>query len=119
MDLPEMRMLLFNHYRENKQVPNELVISMQRQMLETFGWEQEHGCKMLSKMAEVYPNDQELAQKFQYWQAKAQDVLMHCMKYAGAPVSLPLMQMLEQTLSEGEEMKELTKKAEEEIETMS
>lgn len=120
MDLPEMRVLLYNHYKENKTMPNQVVIDMQREMLETLGWEKEHGCRQLSKIGETFPKDQDLHQRMMHWQQKAQEVTMHCMKYAGADLKqMSLMSMLEHSMKEDDEMKELTKRAEEEVEAMT
>jgi len=120
MDLPEMRVLLYNHYKENKTMPNQLVIDMQREMLETLGWEKEHGCRQLSKIGETFPKDQDLHQRMMSWQQKASEVVMHCMKYAGADMkNMSLMQALENSLNEDQEMSEMTKQAEEEVKAMT
>lgn len=120
MDLPETRQALFNFLKENKQAPNQMIIDIQKDLLEAFGWEREHGCRMLSKASEHFPTDKELMQRFMMWKNKAEMTCMAVMKAAGAaPGHAQLQQMMHQQLSASPEMERLAEKAKKEIETMT
>eukprot|EP00440_Ansanella_granifera_P043672 gb/GFBE01047330.1/.p1 GENE.gb/GFBE01047330.1/~~gb/GFBE01047330.1/.p1 ORF type:complete len:341 (+),score=98.97 gb/GFBE01047330.1/:1-1023(+) len=71
MDLPETNEALRKHLAEHNKIPNELIIGMQRDMLEDLGFQQDHGCRMLSNVMQDFPNDKELLGKFSAWQQKA------------------------------------------------
>eukprot|EP00421_Protoceratium_reticulatum_P061805 CAMPEP_0168495060 /NCGR_PEP_ID=MMETSP0228-20121227/71545_1 /TAXON_ID=133427 /ORGANISM="Protoceratium reticulatum, Strain CCCM 535 (=CCMP 1889)" /LENGTH=295 /DNA_ID=CAMNT_0008511873 /DNA_START=36 /DNA_END=920 /DNA_ORIENTATION=+ len=80
MDLPETYERLTNCMMEKKQVPNQEIIQMQREMLEVLGFEQDHGCTVLSRVLQDYPDDKELRHRFQVWQQKAQQTCMLVVK---------------------------------------
>lgn len=80
MDLPETRAQLQEHMQKKKEIPNQLIIDIQRDMLEVFGFERDHGCAMLSRIPIDFPKDQELHQKFELWRRKAQGTCMSVVK---------------------------------------
>jgi len=100
MNLPEFEKKLTQHIVDHKSPPNEIIVKMQRDMLEVFGFEREFGCRQLSDIGKNFKNDQELHQHFQRWQQTAQStcmklVKMHMMQAGDAPVDMfgdnPLM----------------------------
>uniref|UniRef100_A0A7S1RNK7 Uncharacterized protein n=1 Tax=Alexandrium catenella TaxID=2925 RepID=A0A7S1RNK7_ALECA len=115
MDLPETRQRFLQHLESTQQVPNQLIIDLQRDMLEVFGFEREHGCAMLSNIGTDFPKDQELHQRFEMWRKKAHSVCMqvvrqHQMKGGSMP---------EQPFAPSPEQAELMAKAREAVEAMS
>jgi len=80
MDLPETKVMLATHLRETTEVPNKIIIQLQREMLETLGVEKEHGCTMLSKIGRDFPKDRELHGRFEGWRMKAQSTCMSVVK---------------------------------------
>lgn len=76
MDLPENQEKLHEHMRTTKQVPNQLIIDIQRDMLEVLGWQRDHGCAMLSRIVQDFPDDIPLFQRFEAWRVKAQTLCM-------------------------------------------
>jgi len=80
MDLPETREKLAKHLQETTEVPNKLIIQMQRDMLETLGVEKEHGCQMLSRIGKDFPDDKMLHARFEGWRMKAQSTCMGVVK---------------------------------------
>lgn len=80
MDLPETKEALLKHLTTECKVPNELIIDMQTQLLEDLGYEKEHGCAMLSRVPQDFPNDAEVHQKMQMWKMKASQTCMAAVK---------------------------------------
>jgi len=80
MDLPETREVLAKHLQETTEVPNKLVVEIQRDMLEVMGIEKEHGCKMLSRIGSDFPDDKVLHGRFNGWRMKAQSACMEVVK---------------------------------------
>merc|ERR1719424_652546 len=80
MNLPEFHEKLIRHIKEHRTPPNEIVVNMQRSMLEIFGFEKEHGCRQLSAIGQNFPKDQELHRGFQVWQQTAQQTCMMLLK---------------------------------------
>merc|ERR1711972_501 len=80
MDLPETFQLLYNHIETEKKVPNQLIINIQRDMLEVLGFEADHGCNMLSRIGKDFPKDQDLHRQFEGWRMKAQGTCMEVVK---------------------------------------
>lgn len=80
MDLPETQERLYRHLADTKQMPNQLIITIQRDMLEVLGVEKEHGCNCLSRIAQDFPQDHELHQRFEGWRHKAQQACMTVVK---------------------------------------
>merc|ERR1712107_600555 len=60
MDLPETRQALLAVANKTKQMPNTEIIQLQRGLLEVLGFEKDHGCKMLARISQDFPNDTEL-----------------------------------------------------------
>jgi len=80
MDLPETREKLVQTLESTQQVPNQVIIDLQRELLEVFGFEREHGCAMLSNIGSDFPQDQELHQRFAMWRNKAHMTCMQAVK---------------------------------------
>lgn len=72
MGLPEFQKGLRDYLDRTKMVPNELVQDAQRELLETIGFQRDHGCKCLSKVQEDFPDDREVLLAFQQWQKMAE-----------------------------------------------
>lgn len=115
MDFPEVREVMIKHAQATKELPNKVIIKIQRQLLEVFGFEQNHGCAMLSKIAQDFPDDMELHKRFQMWQGKAKQTCMQVMQSAGIQVVMPPTN----PFGNDPEMKELHEKAMQEVSTMS
>merc|ERR1719382_761711 len=47
--------------------PQKYTVDMQRSMLETLGFDADHGCTMLSRIEEDFPKDEELQFRKQQW----------------------------------------------------
>lgn len=78
MDLPETHERLIKHMQKTKRLPNEIIINIQRDLLEVLGYERDHGCAMLSRISQDYPNDKELHTRFGGWQSKAETTCRDC-----------------------------------------
>jgi len=90
MDVPETNEVLLAHLVEKKSVPNQLIIDMQRDLLEDFGWEADHACRNLGRIEEDYGEDEEIMKKFQFWQQKAQQACMRAVRqYQASGGELP------------------------------
>merc|ERR1712039_789661 len=85
-------------------------------MLELFGFEKEHGCRMLSNITKDYPGDNELFAHFQRWSGIAKQTCMSLMKQHMMSAQ---GSCLNKAFEENPQMQELRSKAEEEIEKMS
>lgn len=91
MGLPEFQEKLTQHIVDHKSPPNELIVKMQKDMLEVLGFEREYGCRQLSDIGKNFKDDKELHMHFQRWQQVAQStcvklVQMHLMQSGDAPV---------------------------------
>ncbi|CAE7397849.1 unnamed protein product [Symbiodinium natans] len=120
MDLPDTHKELLTYLAVQKKVPNELIISMQRELLEDMGFEQEHGCAVLSRIGQDFPNDAEMAQKLQMWKSKAEQSCMRAVRaHQEAGGELPEMQtmVIDKELSAA--MEKVIPKAKEQIGAMS
>jgi len=115
MDLPETHERLQAHLQTTGQMPSQIIVGIQRDLLEVLGFEREHGCAMLSRIGQDFPNDKELHMRFAGWRQKAQSTCMHVAKkhQAGGGV------VPETPSGDKAEMKELQEKAKAEIDTMS
>merc|ERR1712194_498798 len=71
---------LVRHIQETRAVPNKIIVDMQRDMLEMFGFEREHGCRQLSAISTNFPDDKELHRGSQLWQHTAQQTCMTLVK---------------------------------------
>jgi len=80
MDMESTHKILAKHLEETKQMPNQLIIDMQRELLEVLGVEKEHGCACLSRYQQDFPDDQELHQRFNMWHHKARNTCMMVVK---------------------------------------
>lgn len=65
MQMPETKKKLKTHFEQTRQPPNELVIGIQRLMLETLGFDPDYAVSELDKTMDRYPNDQLIAMKMQ------------------------------------------------------
>lgn len=80
LDLPETIQELMAHLVRTGQVPNNIIIQMQRSMLENLGFEADHGCDQLGRIPQVYSEDKELLGRMQAWMHKAQTTCMRVVK---------------------------------------
>jgi len=80
MDLPETTEMLAKYLQETSEVPNKIIIQLQRDMLEVLGVEKEHGCTMLSRIGKDFPDDKQLHGRFEGWRMKAQATCMGIVK---------------------------------------
>merc|ERR1719277_1611228 len=78
MDLPETHERLVKHMQKTKQLPNQIIINMQRDLLEVIGFERDHGCAMLSRIGQDFPDDKELHMRFNGWRKKAEATCRRC-----------------------------------------
>lgn len=78
MDLPETHERLVKHMQKTKQLPNQVIINIQRDLLEVLGFERDHGCAMLSRIGQDFPDDKEMHMRFQGWQKKAEATCRKC-----------------------------------------
>lgn len=116
MDLPEFREALMLHLKEGKGMPNQLIIEAQRDLLEVMGWERDHGCAELSKVARENAEDKEIMQSFGMWQHKAQHTMTMVVKqYQATGGDLPMGPHMEMP----EELKKLHEEAVAALESMS
>lgn len=65
--LDETRQMLAGVAKRTKKLPNEAMIALQRSMLETLGYEADHGCNCLNRIQVEHPNDPELQQGMRVW----------------------------------------------------
>ena len=72
MALDDTRARLAAEFARTKRPPNELIITIQKDMLETLGFEREWACSMLNRLSIDFPNDQELGRAMQVWAMTAQ-----------------------------------------------
>jgi len=106
MDLPETEQRLSEHFQAKKEVPNQLIIDIQREMLEILGFKADHGCQLLSQIPETFQGDKELLSRFSMWQRKAHMTCMQVVhKAAGTQlkeslVSNPDMAVAKQQIDE-------------------
>merc|ERR1712187_309145 len=98
-----------------KSPPNTIIVEMQRSMLELFGFEKEHGCRMLSNITKDFPGDQELFAHFQRWSGIAKQTCMSLMKQH----MMSQGPCLNKAFEDNPQMQELRSKAEQQIELMS
>jgi len=120
MDLPETHKRLVEHMMTTNQVPNTVIVEMQRDMLEVIGWEREHGCAMLGKVGQDYPTDQELHRRMQGWQQKASQACMAAVKaYQASGGELPGSGAMPGGIPHNPELLRLMQMARESIEKMT
>ena len=72
MQLQATKDRLAAYFKEHGKMPNELIITIQKDMLETLGFEREWACSMLNRLSIDFPNDQELGRAMQVWAMTAQ-----------------------------------------------
>lgn len=82
MGLPEFQEKLMRHIEETGKPPNELIVNMQRDWLEVFGFEKDFGCRQLSTVqtSASFKKDEELQKHFQRWMQVAQGTCMQLLK---------------------------------------
>lgn len=121
MDLPETHKELLTYIAEQKKIPNELIISIQRELLEDLGFEQEHGCAVLSRIGQDYPNDVEVTQKMKIWKSKAEQSCLRAVKAhqdaGGEAPEMPTTPVVDKDLALA--MEKVIPKAKEEVSKMS
>merc|ERR1719235_2235984 len=90
VQLPEFQKKLVESIIEHKgpDAAGQLMIKMQRDMLEVFGIEREHGCRELSAIPKNFPKDQDLHKRFSHWQRMAQGTMQQCIQAAGGGGSM-------------------------------
>lgn len=115
LELPETQQMLADYVRDNKKVPNFLIIEMQKDQLEILGFERDHGCQQLSKVMQEFPDDKEMHQALMMWKHKAEQT---CMMIVQAVTGSSPEKHLQQMLS-GPEMSPVVEKAKKEIEKMT
>mmetsp|Transcript_22778 Transcript_22778/g.53158 ORF Transcript_22778/g.53158 Transcript_22778/m.53158 type:complete len:352 (+) Transcript_22778:61-1116(+) len=90
MQTEEMHLKLMKHLQKTGQMPNQLIIDAQRDLLEVLGFEKNHGCQCLSKLGVDFPDDKELAARYQQWHSRAQGACMRAVKeHQGSGGQLP------------------------------
>merc|ERR1712039_730001 len=120
MDLPETRQVLLAHTQQTKQMPNSVIITLQRHLLEVVGFEKEHGCRCLSNIQKDFPDDQEIHGRFSFWRRKAEMTCMQTMQAAGIQVvNMPQMPSNPFGDESSPEVQALREKAKKEIDAMS
>mmetsp|Transcript_109683 Transcript_109683/g.305130 ORF Transcript_109683/g.305130 Transcript_109683/m.305130 type:complete len:334 (+) Transcript_109683:56-1057(+) len=74
LDLPETceRLLKFFSETAEREKRGDAIAQMQREQLEILGFEKKHGCAMLEKIPQDFPDDKELQARLQAWYSKAQ-----------------------------------------------
>lgn len=107
MGLPETLETLGAYYVATKKMPNELIIGMQKEMLETLGFEREYGCACLSNLGQDYPNDPALGQGMQAWAASAQNACRLAVARADPALQPDSQQMQEMASTQQEAMMQL------------
>mmetsp|Transcript_119712 Transcript_119712/g.187773 ORF Transcript_119712/g.187773 Transcript_119712/m.187773 type:complete len:487 (+) Transcript_119712:60-1520(+) len=78
--VPEFDKRLRTHVQETKTAPNQIMIDMQKGMLEVVGIEKEFGCNQLSHIPKDFPQDKEIQHRFMHWQQVAQRTVMSVMQ---------------------------------------
>ena len=111
MQLPSTRELLADQFKRTKQPPNELIIKLQKDMLETLGFEREWACGKLNRIGQDFGEDRELVQGMQAWAAMAQQACRRA-QADGDPSLRPDSKEMRQIV-------ELQAKARQELATMS
>lgn len=111
MDLPETLEMLKKHLETTKQVPNKVIIELQRDQLEILGFERDHGCAMLSRIPQDFPNDAELMRRFEVWQRKAHATCTRAMRESEG--------FTPPEMAQNPEMARLMERAREEIQAMT
>lgn len=78
MDLPETGEFLLDYFSKTKDREGRgaAIANLQRDQLEVLGYEREHGCRMLSRIKEDFPEDKELFGRMQGWAQKAQTTMV-------------------------------------------
>merc|ERR1740129_2169248 len=110
-------MAMQSYAMQNQQPPGPVVIELQRDMLETFGIEREHGCMMLSNIPTDFPEDREIHKRLMMWKNKAEQMCMLIWKKVGSELA-PMHEVIQKQLN-SPEVKEEADKARERIKTMS
>ncbi|KAJ1454042.1 hypothetical protein M885DRAFT_618536 [Pelagophyceae sp. CCMP2097] len=72
LQLPEIRDKLGASFRKTKQMPNQVIIDLQRDMLEVLGWQRDWACDCLNRISSDFPNDAALGRAMQMWAMTAQ-----------------------------------------------
>jgi len=121
MDLPETKEKLVSHMRKTKQPPNQVIVGIQRELLEVLGFEREHGCQLLARIMNGtdYPEDVEMRSGFEVWKRKAQQSMMlaqrqYCLENGISPQSMCPNQM-----QMPPEFKQMSEKAQAELEALT
>lgn len=111
MSLPEFQSMLVKNLVQKQQPPNRTVIETQRELLEVLGYEKDHGCALLARIQQDFPNDAELHQKFRQWMMTAQMTCQAVMREA------PCQAMMGE--EETAERKRVMLRAQEDLQTMT
>lgn len=104
MQYPEFQKELVKYVEEHRQPPNQIIIDAQRAMLETLGFEADHGCAQLSNIGEDYKNDPEMLQRMRQW---GQVAMQTCQKITASVV---MSSMPEKTVKRFSEAREFVAK---------
>lgn len=80
MGTVDFQLQLKKEFDRTGQMPNQMIVDAQRDMLEVLGFERDHGCECLSKqMDQNYRDDKQMVGKFKQWQQTAQRTCMALM----------------------------------------
>ena len=109
MQLPATRELLAKQFVATKQPPNELMIKLQKDMLETLGFEREWACGKLNRIGQDFGEDRELSQGMQAWASMAQQACRRAQDDG----------LMRSDTKEMQQIADLQKGAREELATMS
>jgi len=115
LNLPETQVAMQQYVVKTRKPPMPVVIALQRDMLEIFGIEINHGCTQLSNVCKDYPDDKELHQRMTMWMDRCElynRLIWH-------RVAKALMEQDMRTFCDIPERKEETEKARKRLETMS
>jgi len=78
LELPETAAFLLEKFQATKEREKrgQFIANMQRDLLEVLGYERDHGCRMLERVQQDFPDDKELQMRMQGWFQKAQGTMM-------------------------------------------
>lgn len=121
MNTEDFQQYLTDHMTKTRQVPNELIITAQRDMLEVLGFARDHGCMCLSRIGHDFPGDEHLVKMFNYWRQLGTTVCMKVVKdWKEASGEEPQVSEEHQKMMEGQRMamkdvSEMTPEAQQEL----
>eukprot|EP00811_Abedinium_folium_P002543 NODE_12335_length_1231_cov_2.618659.p2 GENE.NODE_12335_length_1231_cov_2.618659~~NODE_12335_length_1231_cov_2.618659.p2 ORF type:complete len:360 (+),score=124.52 NODE_12335_length_1231_cov_2.618659:162-1082(+) len=117
VDLPETHERLLDHVKRRKAVPKDVVVGMQKDLLEVLGVQRDHGCRCLARVPFDFPDDEELFGRMAAWRQKAQSACMLAMQVYQASGGKLLEVATQQPFGPGSE--ELVAQARRELDAMT